>query len=1024
MSYELPGMPALDELITQILEHVIYGWQPVYDEAIVYNTGTTNYTLYADGVSNPDIHDVLYINGTYDDSEYTFTSGTDYNLDDLSGDGNFDTLVWDTDNTVPDDGTTFYVSYRYQITATGMTDITPGSVLRTTVESFAIQLYRAFLKIQEVGRDSYVDTAVGERLDLLGKLVGITRNDAERTTGFVTLRRDSTNTTSTVDIPVGTRLATVGTSTTPTVYFQTTSVARIRSGETSAVVYTSEDDPDYLQAWIPVECLSLGIDGNVAANTIIRNITAPVSVTYVNNASSYNVSGEQLTGDGSSQVFNLTHPPSTSASIGRKYVQYKSGFISQPASSTQIKFTLTAGGSDYDQSSGEYVSVAIFGLNSLGAATNESFSLDDVSTTATTTASFSEIFYVTFTNSTGGGGIGEGIGASSTIDIENSAQTATYLDGEAPGELVESGHLDMIADASYISLWLWQSNSWTLKAIGTTGSGTNNFHYVDEDTGSFDAGIIYWNDGEGGGSTWTSSSPYYSNYAAGPNADGQNIKIEYYPIEGETGTGDAEEVSSGITAFAVTEEYRYGWVKQPSSSSQISVSCTDGAGTPNDKAWDGTVVIHGTTTTGGVDDEEALTFDSGVPDYEQTTSKNFTKIDYVSFANANNPSEGFGEGSAATTYVRIGTTTKGSDLMGQSQCGTRVDGSYLSLIGVDSDNTLKVYVYDSGWVLHTQAAAEYTYSDSGSTAGMIDWSATWDWSTSPYVNEHDAGPFGDGRNIKIEYVPIVDEYSVSGSQLYLEGTPTNASTLTLSYTWANDFIDGANTELDAAYRTRIKASIASAAKSTLAAIEAAVLDIDGIEGVVVDDYSTDPTIDIGEVHVFAWTSTGLLDGGTRSLVAAAVNETRAAGVKPVVQSPTPIYIAIQVTVKVPTTSTRTLTAIKADADSAVQAYVNGLGINREMYKSELIQALEAISEVQYVDVSSLKVWGYDNDTATTVSQEAPYTTTPYWYFDEGVTQDWSNNGNIIYINSGYVFRADTDSEGASNEAIDITVEYV
>ena len=1017
-------MPALDELLTQTLENIIYGWHPVFYEKYIFNSGTSDYSLIGDGSSSVDIHDILEVTGTVDDSEYTFTSGTDYNLTDSTGNGKYDTLSWETDNTTPDDGTTFYVSYRYQVEVTGLTDITPGSVLRTTVESIVIQIYRAFLKLQDVGRDSYVDTAIGTSLDLLGRIVGVERNEAGRATGYVTLRRDPTNTLSTVDIPVGTQLATVSTSTTPAVYFQTTKVARIQSGETAAVVYTSSSDPDYLQPWIPVECISLGIDGNVASGSIIRNITAPSVITYVTNASSYDMDGEQFSGDGSTQVFELAHPPASVSSLGRKYIQYKYGFISQPSSATQIKFTLNVSGDDYDHTTGEAVAVKIYGLNSLGASINEVWNLDDSTTTATTTNSFSVIHYVTFTNNTGGGGIGEGIGDESTITITNNAATETYLNAQAPGEQVDSGHLDMIADASYIWLYLWENNSWRLKSIGTTGSGTNNYYYVDEDTGSFTAGVIYWDDGGAGGSTWTGSSPYYSNYAAGPDADGKNIKIVYYPKSGETGTGEATEVSSGITSINVTDEYKYGWIDQPSSSgSYISISCTNGSGT--DHSWDGTVVIHGTTTSGGSDDQEALVFDSSVPDYEKTTTKQFSRLDYITFANSNNPSEGFGEGTASATYVRIGTITKGSDIMDESQCGTRVDGGYLSMIGVDSDNTLKVYVYDNGWVLHDQSSSDYTYTDSGSTAGLIDWESKWDWSTTPYINDHAAGPFNDGRNIKIEYVPIETEYSTNNNQLILEGAPTNGSTVTVSYTWSNEFSDGTNTEDDDSYRRRIKNAVASAAKATMTAIESAVLAIDNIEGVVVDDYSTDPTISIGEVHVFAWTDTGLLDDGTRSLVAEAVNEARAAGVKPIVQSPTPIYIAIQVTVKVPTSASRTLSAIKTDADAAVVDYINGLGINRAMYKSELIDAIEAVSEVQYVDVSTLKVWGYDTASSTTVSTVSPYTNSPNWYFDEGTTQDWSNNGNIIYINSGYVFRADTDDDGGgNNKAIDVTVEYM
>ena len=84
----------------------------------------------------------------------------------------------------------------------------------------------------------------------------------------------------------------------------------------------------------------------VAAGTIVKNITAPQTVTYVNNISSYDISGEQHSGDGSTQAFTLAHSPSSVSSLGSKYIQYRHGFISQPSTAAQIKFTLTAGGDD------------------------------------------------------------------------------------------------------------------------------------------------------------------------------------------------------------------------------------------------------------------------------------------------------------------------------------------------------------------------------------------------------------------------------------------------------------------------------------------------------------------------------------------------------------------------------------------------------------------------------------------------------------------------------------------------------
>jgi uncharacterized phage protein gp47/JayE len=1018
----LPNKPELEEIITEILENVVYGWQPVYDEQVVFASGTYFYDLESGDQTVKNIYDLLYVDGTLGGTEYTFIENNDYQLYDSTGDGKFDQFRWLNTGDNPDAGTTFYVSYRYQITPTGLTDVTPGSVLRTMVEAYSIQLYRAFLKLEEVGRDSFIDTAVGRNLDLLGRIVSITRNEATRATGFITLQRDPTNTTSNLDIPIGIRFATIETTTTPSVLFQTTKSARIRSGEVNAVTYTTPADPDHLEGWVAIEAVEAGLSGNVSSGAIVRNITAQPQVIYVYNDSSYDKSGEQFTGDGESQVYELSHVPSSVATQGIRYIQYMNGYLEQPSSADVVRLELTdVTGTGYN--SGGSVTCTVYGLDQTSAPASEAETLsEDGTPNATTTTQFSRVDYITFTNSDDPSeGVGEGIGANYKVTVGqySGGWTEKFIDDQAVGTRADSGWLDMIADEDYIDLYIWYNNSWTLVAEGATGPATDYFAYTDTDD---DAGRVMWNDGLGGGSTWDWTSPYITQYDAGPNSDGQNIKIEYYPASGETGTGEATAQSTGITAITVTEEYKYGWLNQPSSAgSNISASFTDGAA--GDQNWSGTVVINGTTTTGGDGDEEALTFSA---EDEQTTTKKFSKITYVSWSNSDNPSEGPGEGSASGTSARIGTTTKGEDIMDEQECGTRVDGGWLSLVGVDSDNTLKVYVWDNGWGIRDQVSSHYIYTDEGDTAGLVDWDTTWDWSTSPYVNAHDAGPFGDGRNIKIEYVPAYDQYSTNDEQLLLEGIPTLNSTLTVSYTLSNLFNDGTNTEVDSAFKVRIKSAISAAAKGTLAAIEAAVLAVSGIEGVVVDDHSTDPTIDIGEVHVFAWTGSGLLDAGTRSLVSDAVNDTRAAGVKPVVQSPIPIYLAVQVTVKVDKLSTSSLSTVETNVESAIESFIDGLGINQVVYKTALIEAIEADVDVKYISLDTLVVYGYDTDQSTAVSQEAPYASSPYWGFAEAADashQLWSSNGNIIFVNSGYVLRPDTEGTGTGNEEIEVTAEY-
>lgn len=304
MPYVLPDKPDLDEIITEIAENIIYGWKPVYNEAAVFSSGTYFYDLEVGDQTTKDIYDTILVKGTLDGTEYTFVDGSDYQLYDNTGDGKFDQFRWLASGDNPDDTTTFYVSYRYQITPTGLTDITPGSVLRTMIEAFSIQLYRAFLKLEEVGRDSFIDTAVGRNLDLLGRIVSITRNEALRSSGFVTLQRDPTNTASNLDIPIGTRFATIGTTTTPSILFQTTKSARIRTGEVYAVTYTTTEDPDHLQQWVAIEAVEAGTSGNVSSGAIVRNITAPPQVTYVYNTSSYDRSAEQFIGDGRPKYSN------------------------------------------------------------------------------------------------------------------------------------------------------------------------------------------------------------------------------------------------------------------------------------------------------------------------------------------------------------------------------------------------------------------------------------------------------------------------------------------------------------------------------------------------------------------------------------------------------------------------------------------------------------------------------------------------------------------------------------------------
>lgn len=769
--YELPDLRTPEEIRQQIIDQIVSGYKPVFEEAITFLSGTLYYTLNCDGETSKKAYDVLKVKGELDGTEHEFVEANDFTLYDSTGDGFYDQISFDVGGDTPDDSTVFYVNYRYMISPSGLTDTTEGSVLMQVAGAVALQIYKVELQNNSVARDSFVDSADGPELDELGKLVEVSRNIATRSTGFVTLARPSSMANQgVVEIPVGTQIGTTGSSSLPAITFETTIAAEIANTETEAKI-SDLTHAEYGSNWVPVQSIYPGITQNVSSGKIIRNVNADSVITTISNPSSFDQSDEQVDGTGTAQVFTLLHTPD--------------------------------------------------------------------------------------------------------------------------------------------------------------GSGL-----VDKD------------------------------------ADGKAIEM--------------------------INELAYGWLDQPSTGTLVKATIKDTGGTP--QLWTGKITIVGYANS-ELFYSETLTFDGTTNN--ETTTNTFIQIFYITIVKSG------GGGLEATRYLTLENSGASEQYVNHESCGGRVDSGFLIL---RHTSDLEVYLDTGTWTLQT-ITTDYTVSNptfGGLTWTLLDWV---NWKTGSKVN--------DGTlNVKYEYVPHSDWYALTNDSLELEGAPRSASYLEIDYAWNNPFQDGADTEDDDTYRERIKTGVSRSAKGTLDAIRATVLAVDGIVGATVDDHSTDGTINVGEIYVYAWTQSGVLSEAKRSQASNAVEDSRAAGVKPYIFGPDPIYIAIEADVKVLTGSGYALASVEISCEDAIEAWLDDFEIGSDIMESELISMLESVAGVEYIDVDSIVMKGFNNLSDTTPSTREPHP--GGWSWTAGT--HW----NIVGVATGSIVKPDTDQTGGSGSCyyIDVTAAYV
>lgn len=841
------GPPSPDDIADELREFYQYGYKPVYKEAIVFSTGTTEYDLDCDGITTTKkVHDIQQVVGTKDGTQHTFVENVDYSLYDSDADDYLDQITWDVGGDVPDDTTTFYVYYRYVVAPLPINDFSDGSLTKTIfVEAPALLLHNIWLKLDEIAKDSFIDSASGQALDELGKMIGISRNEATRSTGYITLARPASLSSGEITIPVGARFSTNATAELPAIEFETTVTSVILNTATNASVNDAIHSDDG-QEWIPVQSVIPGVINNVNADTIKRNISANTAITTINNPSAFDTFDEQITGTGTQQAFTLQHPADTSGLVDKDSDglafnvtnEQIYGWLDQPGSSQVIDVTL-AGGAWTGR-------CTIYGND---GANDISEVLDfDASSNETTTADFRWVFYVTFVSTTETG-IGD--------------RTVT----------IESG----VAGTDLITTW-----------------------------GGTDKNVIRIDGG------WTSLNA----------------------------------LNDGATAIDEHSYFSYTDVTFTASDSSLNTSGGD---------WD---------------------------------SKDIEIGDYITVSGTD-----FNDGTYSVLTVTTAKITVNESITDESAGDT--------VILKETTNFTVEMNTGSGWVEETDGDWTLEIADVGYDA--LRTYMTYTTGASGWLTDHGSDSNVGQKNVRFNYVPVSDQYSVSDNVLSLEYGFASGAYGLIDYRFSNPMQDGSDTERDSPLRLRIKSGITVSAKGTLEAIESAVLEVDGIAGVTVDDHSTDTSIDVGEIMVFAWLASGLLPAAKKSEVTAAVEATRAAGISATISSPTPLYFEIAIDVYVSSESGYDTAVVALACEDVISFWLNAHTISEDLLKSDLVATLEEVSGVYFVDIDTLAVDAY-----TLPSSGSPATDEPYtggWSWIDGEWPDGS--GNIITLPTGYIAKPDT-----------------
>ena len=153
---------------------------------------------------------------------------------------------------------------------TNITNLNPGSVIRTILETFAKAMSDLYQLIHTVTRAGFIQTADGKWLDLKVRELGLLRKQGQKASGYITFYRNEVKDEN-ITIPAGTIVKTVKDSEGVEYRFKTIEEVILPAGETE--VFTL------------MEAIEQGSNYNVGKETIVKMTTHIAGIDGVVNKS-------------------------------------------------------------------------------------------------------------------------------------------------------------------------------------------------------------------------------------------------------------------------------------------------------------------------------------------------------------------------------------------------------------------------------------------------------------------------------------------------------------------------------------------------------------------------------------------------------------------------------------------------------------------------------------------------------------------------------------------------------------------
>ena len=198
--------------------------------------------------------------------------------------------------------------------------------------------------------------------------------------------------------------------------------------------------------------------------------------------------------------------------------------------------------------------------------------------------------------------------------------------------------------------------------------------------------------------------------------------------------------------------------------------------------------------------------------------------------------------------------------------------------------------------------------------------------------------------VPAEAIDVGSAYNVASDQVLIIETPVQGVS---KVTNPNAFTGGTDPESDEDYRARIPLYLDALKRATKGALRSAVLSVEGVQDVIVEDGTTPGTVTITVVG----SSFDMAD------VEAIVDEYKGAGIQATVQTAT--TTTVDVTFDLYVIDGYDTETIKTNAEQAATDYLNNLGLGQP---AQIAEVIVAIMKVEGVDnVKNVKLNGSADD---------------------------------------------------------------